>query len=112
MERVMIDNAVAYKCENDEQVTMTFSPHNTDLRVTYQFEDGGGPQEVEGDSLTFTMNKPQRILHVFFHFINEAGTGGSYDVTLSGSEGGSFPDPPPVRQVGDSVPQRRYAFVL
>jgi hypothetical protein len=112
MQKVNQNGGVAYKCVNDEQVTMTFSPHNTDLRVTYQFEDGGGPQEVHGDSMNFTMNQPLRILRVFFHFVNEAGTGGSYDVELSGSAGGSFPDPPPVRQVGDAVPSRRYAFIL
>ncbi len=112
MEKISVNGGVAYKCANGEQVTMTFVAHNTALRVTFQFEDGGGPQQVMGNSLTFTMNKPLRILRVFFHFINQAGTGGSYDVELSGSAGGSFPDPPPIRQVGDAVPTRRYAFTL
>lgn len=112
MERVNQNGGVAYKCSSGEQVTLAFAAHNTDSRVTYQFEDGGGPQEVVNDELDFVMNQPLRILRVFFHFVNEAGTGGSYDVTLSGSNGGSFPDPPPLRQVGDSVPSRRYAFVI
>ena len=112
MERVNVDGGLAYRCVRGEQVTMTFTAHNTDLRVTFQFEDGGGPQQVIGDSLTFAMNDALRILRVFFHFINEAGTGGSYDIQLRGSAGGIFPDPPPVRQVGDTVATRRYAFIL
>lgn len=112
MERVNVDGGLAYRCQPGEQVTMTFIAHNTDLRVTFQFEDGGGPQQVIGDSFTFAVNDPSRILRVFFHFINQAGTGGSYDVQLRGSAGGTFTDPPPVRQVGDAVPNRRYAFIL
>lgn len=103
---------IAYKCANGETVTMTFVAHNTDMRITYRFEDEDTARVVVGDSFNFTMESPLRILRVFFHFINEAGTGGSYDVTLSGSNGGLFPDPPPVRQAGDFVPFRRYAFVI
>lgn len=102
---------IAYKCANGETVTLTFVAHNTDMRITYRFEDEDTARVVQGDSFDFVMTEPLRILRVFFHFINEAGTGGSYDVTLSGSEGGNFPDPPPVEQAGDFVPFRRYAFV-
>jgi hypothetical protein len=112
MQKLNMEDGVAYQCSNGEEVTLKFSNFNTDLRVTCEFEDGGGPQGVEGDSFTFTMTKPERFLDVFFHFVNESGTGGSYRVELSGSEGGVFPDPPPVRQVGDSVPSRRYTFIL
>jgi hypothetical protein len=58
------------------------------------------------------VNQDLMILRIFFHFINESGTGGSYDITLSGSAGGVFPDPPPVKQSGDFVPIRRYAFTI
>ena len=112
MEKVNVGGGTAYKCANGETATMSFVAHNTDVRVTFEFEDGGGPQQVQGNSMSFTMNKPQRILRVFFHFVNQAGTGGSYDVTLSGSAGGSFPDPPSVDQAGDFVPSRRYVFIL
>ena len=112
MQKVLIEESVAYQCSNGETATLKFFPHNTDLRVTCVFEDGGGPQNVVDGTFSFVMNKPLRILRVFFNFVNQAGTGGSYDVELSGSEGGSFPDPPPVRQVGNSVPSRRYAFTL
>lgn len=107
MEKV---SANTYKCNNGEKVTLTFTAHNTDMRLTYRFEEEA-PKIVQGNTLTFTASKPLAILRVFFHFINEAGTGGSYDVQLSGSAGGTFPDPPPVLQAGDFVPFRRYAFV-
>ena len=106
------EGGVAYKCANGETVTLTFDAHNTDLRVTYRFEDEETGRVVQGDSLSFPVSLPFRVLRVFFHFINESGAGGSYDVTLSGSAGGVFPDPPPVEQAGDFVPFRRYVFVI
>jgi hypothetical protein len=106
------DLSRAYKCDNGETVTMTFVAHNTDLRVTYRFDDEDSPRIVQGNSLDFVATRPLRILRVFFHFVNEAGTGGSYEVELSGSSGGTFPDPPPVLQAGEFVPFRRYAFIL
>src|SRR5260370_14029701 len=97
----------AFQCSNGEQVTLKFVATNTDLRVTYRFDDEDTPRVVQGDSLTFPLTEPFRILRVFFHFINEAGTGGSYDIEVSGSGGGTFPDPPSVLQAGDFVPFRR-----
>ena len=82
------------------------------MRITFRFEDEQMGQAMEGDSFSFTMGKTMRILRVFFHFINESGTGGSYDVSLSGSFGGVFPDPPPELQAGNFVPFRRYVCVL
>jgi len=101
----------AFKCDQGETVTMTFAEHNTSMRVTYRFDDQDTAQVVEGNSFSFGVDQPFRILRVFFHFINESGTGGSYDVRLEGSNGGSFDDPPPVLQAGPFVPFRRYAFV-
>ena len=103
---------VVYQCKNGEVVTFTFVNHNTDMRITFRFEDEQMGQAMEGDSFSFTMGETMRILRVFFHFINESGTGGSYDVSLSGSLGGVFPDPPPELQAGNFVPFRRYVFVL
>lgn len=100
-----------YKCAGDETVTMSFVAHNIDMRITFRFEDEAQPRLMQGDSFSFQRTLPLRILIVFFHFINESGTGGSYDVQLSGSKGGTFPDPPPVLQAGDFVPFRRYAFI-
>lgn len=110
MEKIS-DASRAFKCSNGEQVTLKFTNHNTDLRVSYRFDDEATPRVVQGDSLTFPLTEPFRILRVFFHFINEAGTGGSYDIELSGSEGGAFQDEPSVLQAGDFVPFRRYAFI-
>ena len=106
------EGGVAYKCANGETVTLSFVAHNTDMRITFGFEDEPMARVMQGNSFNFTMNAPMRILRVFFHFINEAGTGGSYDVTLSGSMGGVFPDPPSELQAGDFVPFRRYVFVI
>ena len=103
---------VVYQCEAGEVVTFKFVNHNTDMRITYRFEDEQMGRAMQGDSFNFTMGGTMRILRVFFHFINESRTGGSYDVSLSGSSGGNFPDPPPERQAGDFVPFRRYVFVL
>ena len=101
-----------FKCANNESVTMNFVAHNTDMRITYRFDHENEPHVVQGGSLTFTVNKELSILRVFFHFINQSGTGGSYDVTLSGSEGGTFADPPSVEQSGDLAPLSRYAFAI
>jgi hypothetical protein len=100
-----------YKCADTETVTLTFVAHNTDMRITYRFDDEDQPRIMQGNSFSFKRTLPLRILRVFFHFINESGTGGSYDVQLSGSNGGTFPDPPPVLQAGEFVPFRRYAFI-
>ncbi len=111
MEKVSTASGV-FKCSNGENVTLTFAAHNTDLRITHRFDHEDTPRILQGNSLTFAVTKDLMILRVFFHFINESGTGGSYDVTLSGSGGGNFPDPPSVKQFGDFVPIRRYAFVI
>ena len=97
-----------FKCQPNETVTLTFDAHNTDMLVTYRFDDDPTPRAVQGDSMSFQATKSLMILRVFFHY---NGDGGSYDVRLSGSEGGNFPDPPPVLQAGDFVPIRRYAFI-
>jgi hypothetical protein len=102
---------VVYQCANGEVVTFTFVNHNTDMRITYRFEDEQMGRAMQGNSFNFTMAGTMRILRVFFHFINQDGVGGFYDVSLSGSLGGDFPDPPPERQAGDFVPFRRYVFV-
>lgn len=106
------EGGVAFKCADGETVTFNFVAHNTSMRITFRFEDEQTARVMQGNSFNFTMNAPMRILRVFFHFINESGVGGSYDVSLSGSQGGVFPDPPPVLQAGDFVPFRRYVFVI
>ena len=106
------EGGVAYKCTSGENVTLSFVARNTDMRITFRFEDEDMARVMQGNSFTFPVTSPIRILRVFFHFINQEGTGGAYDVTLSGSRGGVFPDPPPVEQAGDFVPFRRYVFVV
>jgi hypothetical protein len=96
----------AFKCQMNETVTLTFTPHNTGMMITYTVDDDAA-KTVQGNSLSFTSSRDLMILRVFFHF---NGDGGSYDVTLSGSAGGNFGDPPPVMQSHDIVPTRRYAF--
>jgi hypothetical protein len=96
-----------FKCQPNETVTLTFDAHNTDVLVTYRFDEDQTPLTVQGDTLSFQSDKDLMILRVFFHY---NGSGGSYDVTLSGGAGGNFPDPPPVFQSGVIVPVRRYAF--
>jgi hypothetical protein len=110
MEKITTASRV-YKCQPNENVTLTFTAHNTDSLITYRFDDEHVPRVVQGNTLTFPSNKDLMILRVFFHFNDAAQAGGSYDVRLSGSAGGNFPDPPPVMESGDIVPIRRYAFV-
>ena len=112
MQKTIEEGGVAFKCVSGETVTFTFVALNTNMGITYHFEDEPMARFMQGDSFNFTMTAPRRILRVFFHFINAEGTGGSYNVSLSGSLGGDFPDPPPVRQAGDFVPFRRYVFVI
>jgi hypothetical protein len=107
MERVSNASRV-FKCQPNEIVTLTFTSHNTDMLVTYRFDDDPTPRAVQGNTLFFPSNKSLLILRVFFHYNS---SGGSYDVRLSGGAGGAFPDPPPVLQSGDFVPIRRYAFI-
>lgn len=105
MEVVNPDSGI-FKCEPGETVTVSFRSHNTTPLVTYRVDEEH-PRAAPGDSFSFTPENPLTILRVFFDF---TGNGGSYDVRLSGSEGGSFPDPPPVRE-SHGIPQvRRYAF--
>ena len=106
------EGGVAYKCTTGETVTLSFAARNTDMRITFQFEDEDMARVMKGDCFSFQVNTPLRVLRVFFHFVNEEGTGGAYNVTLSGSNGGVFPDPPPVEQAGDFVPFRRYVFIV
>lgn len=107
MEQVSASGSV-FKCSanGNETVTLTFIAHNTDTLITYRI-DSDPAKTVQGNSLSFTSDRPLMVLRVFFHF---NGNGGSYDVRLSGSQGGNFSDPPPVMQSGDFVPVRRYAF--
>src|SRR4051812_38801005 len=67
MEKVS-DASRAFKCDQGETVTMTFTANNTDLRVTYRFEDEDTAKVVQGNSFDFQVTQPFRILRVFFHF--------------------------------------------
>ena len=62
--------------------------------------------------MAFNVNEEQVELFVFFHFINESGTGASYQIELLGGQGENFPDDPPVPQAGDLVPVRSYFFIV
>ncbi|HEX7314283.1 MAG TPA: hypothetical protein VF297_10190 [Pyrinomonadaceae bacterium] len=105
MERVSSTSSV-YRCENNERVTFTFDASNTDILITYRIGTGAS-QVVEGDGFSFTPEGQRTTLRVFFNY---NGSGGSYGVSLRGSAGGNFPDPPRVRQAHDLVPTRRYVF--
>jgi hypothetical protein len=105
MEQVSTTSSV-FKCEMNETVTLTFTPHNTDMLITYRIDEEPS-KAVAGNSLSFRSSRPLMILQVVFHF---NGNGGSYDISLNGSEGGDFTDPPPARQSHDIPPIRRYAF--
>ena len=111
MQQLSVSGRV-FKCGMGETVTFGFVAHNTDSRITYRFDNETDPKIVQGDTLSFKVTHDLTVLRVFYHFINEAGTGGSYDVGLSGSEGGQFADKPSVKQSGVLVPVRRYAFVV
>jgi hypothetical protein len=105
MEQVSAGNNV-FKCAVNEVVTLTFAAHNTDILITYRIDDGPS-LPVMGNSLAFPSDRPLMILQVVFHF---NGDNGSYDIRVSGSAGGSFPDLPPAMQSHDIPPIRRYAF--
>ena len=112
MERVSLINTRVFKCVRNEQVTLQFNPRNTSLRVTYRLSNEISSHVVQGDTLTLTINRDLMEYRVFFHFINESGTGGSYQISLSGSNGGNFTDDPAVLQAGDLVPVRTYTFFV
>jgi mannose-1-phosphate guanylyltransferase len=101
-----------YSCDPGETVTMTFTPVNTDFRVTFQFNGAinQAQQVAQATNLTFSVPAGKTEMEVFFHFVNESNTGGSYSIDLTGSAGGNFTDKPSVRQAGDLVLSRMYTF--
>lgn len=105
-----------FRGSDNESITMAFTGHNTVWGITYAFDD-----EVDeahslpnGTSLSFKLKKKAdgspTVLRVFFTFINQSGTGASYDQHMTGSQGGSFDEVPAREQEGDLVPQNIYTF--
>lgn len=111
MRRVSAANRV-YNCENDERITLTFTAHNTDLRITFKFDHLDSADTVGGNSTTFTVDREIIVFRVQYHFVNQTGTGGSYEVEVSGNKGGIFPDNPRIKQSGDLPLFRRYIFMI
>jgi len=105
-----------FRGSNEEFITMTFTKHNTVWGITYAFDDEEDEAHAlpEGTSLNFQLKKKAdgspTVLRVFFNFINESGTGASYDEHMTGSLGGTFDEVPAQEQQGDLVPQSIYTF--
>jgi|SRR5262245_11310041 len=112
MRRVSEVNRRLFQCQNGEQVTFHFAVQNTALRITFRLSNEVNPRVVQGDTLTLQVNQELMELRLFFHFINESGTGGAYDIALSDNNGGNFTDDPSVLQAGDLVPVRTYTFFI
>jgi|SRR2546428_4452614 len=105
------DNLV-FEGKDGEKITIEFTPHNTNWGITYRVNGGAGQVVPENKDLAIPLKQKAdgspTVLRIFFDFTNQSGTGGSYDVEVSGSLGGTFteeaveqagPDPVEVRQV-------------
>jgi hypothetical protein len=65
IEVVSVENRV-FKCLPGEQITLKFTPHNTDPRITFRFRNEPAPRIMQGDTLAFNVNSGQMELFVFF----------------------------------------------
>jgi hypothetical protein len=97
-----------FKCRSKEDITLTFTPHNTNVGVTFESDDGSLKGIVRNNTLSFRLEDDLILLRIFFHF--EVDTGASYDIMLNGSQGGNFNDAPSVIPSGDLPPIRKYVF--
>ena len=101
-----------FECAMNEDVTLSFTPRNATVGITYRFRGDQTAQIVQGNKLVIPIDKDILDLSLFFHFVNSSGTGGSCKVKLSGSLGGSFTDPQPALQTGNLVPIKSYIFFV
>lgn len=107
MEKIA-DARRVFKCHSGEEITLTFTPHNTNVGVTFESDDDSLKGIVQNNTLSFRLEDDLIVLRIFFHF--EVDTGASYDITLKGSQGGNFTDAPSVIPSGDLPPIRKYVF--
>ena len=98
-----------FKCEDGEKVTITFSPNPDDSvgLIEYVFDrDDATLGKVKNGKLAFTASKEVTVLDIWF-FFDPAQEDGICNITLSGSEGGSFPD---LVRFSDIPPMLTYVF--
>jgi hypothetical protein len=93
---------------NGEDVTVTVTEQNTVFDVTYRLAGKEGVLN-KGQDLEFKLDSSKTIeLRMVFDFENESGTGGSYRVVLTGSNGGNFAKT--WKQFGNKPKIKTYAF--
>jgi len=109
MEKIADANRV-FKCHSGEEITLTFTPHNTNGGVSFESNDGSLKGIVQNNTLSFKLEDNLIVLRVFFHF--EVDAGASYDIALKGGQGGNFTDAPSVIPSGDLPPIRKYVFTI
>src|SRR5262245_29815643 len=108
MEKVVNASRV-FKCLQGEEVTMDFTPHNTNVGINFESNDDSLRGAVRNNTLSFKVEGDHITLRLFFHF--EVDSGASYEITLKGSQGGNFADAPSVIPSGDLPPIREYVFI-
>jgi len=108
MEKVANASRV-FKCLRGEEVTLAFTPHNTNVGVSFESDDESLRGTVRDNTLSFKVEGARITLRFFFHF--EVDSGASYEIMLKGSQGGNFADAPSVIPSGDLPPIREYVFI-
>lgn len=100
-----------FRCDVGETVTMNFDPSNKGiLRILFRDSPGNNFVDVGNDfQLDRTIGNQQvniEILYVFF-----PGAQGNCRITLSGSNGGNFDNPPPAKDHPGLPEHRTYRFI-
>src|SRR5258708_6286743 len=102
-----------YKCLNGEKVTFTFIATGTASRIHWMLQGSNDLNPVQNDTFTTEGIAEETVVIIIFDFINESGTGGSYDVSLQGDKGGGkFHDVPSTDQNCDALLPGSYLFRL
>ena len=80
--------ATRFNCEKDEEVTMVFTKNKTNFLIAFTATPPNQHITLENETLTVPLN--DKLQEVFVSFDFSGGSGGSYQINFTGSEGGSF----------------------
>ena len=95
-----------YSCPGGETVTFQFTQSHASSRVFYRIGKNGPMIKINGTTVNIGITQ-NTIIYLNFFF---AASTGSCIIQLNGSNGGSFPDNPSVKAVGNFVLERKYTF--
>jgi hypothetical protein len=93
-----------------EEISVDVQSKNTTAHLVNAILDGQGHIIQNGDQLKFLVTRPKHKLTMVYTFATQSGTGGRYDTTVTGSNGGDTSSDTVSQDFGIPVDSTFYNF--